>query len=131
VWKRTGSHGGAKRWGPIHDTIFFYSKSKDFLWNKTFEAYDDEYLRKFYRFTDERGQHRFVTLTGAGVRKGDSGQPWKGVNPTDSGRHWAVPLGALRRAYPETDIETLTTQEKLDLLDNAGLVYWPPRGSVP
>ena len=23
VWKRTGSHGGSKRWGPIHDTILF------------------------------------------------------------------------------------------------------------
>jgi len=28
VWKRTNAHGNAKRWGPIHDIIFFYSKSE-------------------------------------------------------------------------------------------------------
>src|SRR5262249_7230517 len=91
IWKRTGSHGGAKRWGPIHDTIFFYSKSDDYLWNKTFEQYDEKYVDKFYRFEDERGTYRLVTLTGAGTRKGHSGAPWRDVNPTKSGRHWAVP----------------------------------------
>ena len=25
IWKRTGAHGRAKRWGPIHDTILFYT----------------------------------------------------------------------------------------------------------
>ncbi|MFM6279491.1 MAG: DNA methyltransferase, partial [Dolichospermum sp.] len=29
IWKRTGSHGGAKRWGPVHDTILLYTKTKD------------------------------------------------------------------------------------------------------
>ena len=35
VWRRTGSHGGAKRWGPIHDTILFYSKSERYQWNRS------------------------------------------------------------------------------------------------
>ena len=26
VWKRTGSHGGANRWGPIHDSILYYAR---------------------------------------------------------------------------------------------------------
>src|SRR5690348_13599102 len=25
IWKRTFSHGGARRYGPVHDTILFYS----------------------------------------------------------------------------------------------------------
>jgi hypothetical protein len=25
IWKRTSSHNSARRWGPIHDTIFFYT----------------------------------------------------------------------------------------------------------
>jgi site-specific DNA-methyltransferase (adenine-specific) len=37
----------------------------------------------------------------------------------------------LAAAYPERDLRGLTTQERLDLLDEAGLVYWPPKGSVP
>ena len=29
-------------------------------------------------------------LTGSGVRHGDSGAEWRGINPTAKGRHWAV-----------------------------------------
>lgn len=38
AWKRTGSHGGSRRWGPIHDIIFFYSKSDAYTWNRTYQA---------------------------------------------------------------------------------------------
>ena len=132
AWKRTGSHGGAKGWGPIHDTLLFYSKSAKYTWNRTYQEYDAEYIEKYYRHKDERGEFRLVTLTGAGTRRGDSGDSWRGVNPTSSGRHWAVPRTALQNAYPNrTDLDGLTTQEKLDLLDDASLIYWPPRGKVP
>jgi DNA modification methylase len=131
IWKRTGSHGGSKRWGPVHDNILFYTASDNYTWNRVYQEYDKQYLDDFYRFNDDRGRYRLVTLTGAGVRTGDSGKPWRNVNPTDSGRHWALPLRALQAAYPSRDLSQLSTQEKLDLLDEAALIYWPPRGSVP
>ena len=28
VWKRTYAHNRAKRWGPIHDIILFYTKGR-------------------------------------------------------------------------------------------------------
>jgi DNA modification methylase len=132
IWKRTGSHGGANRWGPVHDNLLFYTKSDSYTWNAVFQEYDETYLDKFYRFKDARGRYRLVTLTGAGTRTGDSGKPWRNVDPTIVGRHWAVPLKSLRSAYPDRDdIDRLSTQQKLDLLDAVGLIYWPPRGSVP
>jgi len=131
TWKRSGSHGGAKRWGPIHDTILFYTRSQTFTWNKVVENYDESYLESFYRYSDERGRYRLVTLTGAGIRTGDSGKPWRGINPTAVGRHWAVPLGALREITGDKDIDGMTTQDKLDVLDAAGVIYWPEKGSVP
>ena len=131
IWKRTGSHGSAKRWGPIHDTILFYSKGNEHTWNEVHSDYDSEYVQKYYRFLDKKGKYRLVTLTGAGVRMGDSGRPWRGVDPTQSNRHWAVPASSLSAAYPDRDTSELTTQQKLDLLDEAELIYWPPRGSVP
>ena len=132
VWKRTGSHGGAKRWGPVHDVILFYTVSEHFTWNRQFQPYTDEYLDKYYKKADERGRYQPVSLTGAGTRQGDSGKAWRGVNPTHSGRHWAVPMKALEHAYPDrTNLGALTTQEKLDLLDEAGLIEWPDQGSVP
>jgi site-specific DNA-methyltransferase (adenine-specific) len=131
IWRRTGSHGGSRKWGSIHDTILFYSKSKNFCWNRVYQNYDESYLDKFYRFTDDRGRYRLVTLTGAGISKGDSGKIWRGVDPTTVGRHWAVPMKSLQSAYPSLDLTTYTTQEKLDLLDAAGLIYWPKKGQVP
>ena len=132
VWKRTGSHGGAKRWGPVHDVILFYSASNNIKWNRSFQRYSLEYINDYYRYEDKRGKFRLVTLTGAGTRTGDSGKEWRGVDPTESGRHWAVPLNSLQNAYPNrTDLDDLSTQDKLDLLDDAGLIHWPPRGRVP
>ena len=131
VWRRTGAHGGANRWGRIHDTILFYTASDDYTWNNEYQPYDQSYLDDFYIYEDDVGRFRLVTLTGPGTTNGDSGQPWRGINPTDQDRHWALPMEALRSAYPEADLDSLTTQQKLDLLDDAGLIYWPPEGSVP
>lgn len=131
IWKRTGAHSGSKRWGPVHDVILFYSKSDLCSWNPVFQGYESGYLKKFYRFEDEKGRFRLVTLTGAGVTQaGKSGQPWRGVNPTDAGRHWAVPNKVLVELFGEK-CQTWGTQEKLDALDKAGLIYWPKRGKVP
>jgi site-specific DNA-methyltransferase (adenine-specific) len=131
IWKRTSSHNSAKRWGPVHDTIFHYVKNDLSVWNEVFESYDEKYLDRFYRFEDEKGRFRIGDLTGAGIRKGDSGKAWRNYDPTTSGRHWAIPTGAIRRAGINGDFETLSPQDKLDRLDEIGLIYWPPKGSVP
>ena len=131
TWKRTSSHNSAVKWGPISDNILFFSKSGDFMWNKVYQKYDQEYIDGFYRYEDEGGRYRVSDLTGSGTRQGDSGQPWRGINPTTAGRHWAVPRSTLVAAYPEEDLSALSVQERLDLLDKAGFVHWPQRGTVP
>lgn len=131
IWRRTSSHNSAKRWGPVHDTILYFGKSSRVTWNPTFEAYDEKYLDRFYRFEDEGGRFRIGDLTGAGTRNGDSGKPWRGYDPTEAGRHWAIPTGVARRAGTPPDFEQLSPQEKLDFLDVQRLIYWPPKGKVP
>ncbi|HAT13311.1 MAG TPA: site-specific DNA-methyltransferase [Microcoleaceae bacterium UBA11344] len=130
VWKRTGSHGGAKRWGPVHDLILLYTKSKIYTWNQVYQDYDEDYVKDFYRFEDDKGCYRLVTLTAPGVRKGDSGKPWRGVNPTDVGRHWALPVKAIE-SLTNSIYKSLSTQEKLDILNANNLIYWPVKGQVP
>ncbi len=131
IWKRTSSHNSSKRWGPVHDTLFLYTKSDNFAWNSVFEAYDQKYLDRFYRFEDEKGKFRIGDLTGAGTRNGDSGSEWKGYNPTVAGRHWAIPTGTVARAGINGTFSALTPLQKLDRLDELGLIYWPPKGKVP
>ena len=130
VWKRTSAHNSASRYGPNHDIILFCSRSQTYTWNQVFQKYDESYIQNFYRHVDEKGRYRLSDLTGAGVRYGDSGEPWRGVNPTEVGRHWAVPRAALLESSDEP-VDNLTTQQKLDLLDQMGIVYWPPNGRVP
>jgi len=131
TWKRTSGHNSAKRWGPIHDVIFFYSKSQDYEWNKLFMPYDKGYVKSFYKFSDENGVYRQSDLTGAGIRRGDSGKPWKGGNPTEVGRHWAIPLDILKEILAGKRVKNLSTQDKLDLLEEAGLISWPKNGKIP
>ena len=132
IWRRTSAHNSAQRWGPIHDTLLFYSKSGYFTWNPTHQKHDPHYIANFYRPSDEHGDYRRSDLTGSGIRLGDSGQPWRGINPTDVGRHWAVPERGLPSHFRRPDNwGQMTTQQRLDALDEGGLIYWPERGSVP
>ena len=126
-WKRTHSHGGAKRYGPVHDTLLFYTKSSDFCWNAQHTAYSDDYLEKFFKYQDADGKsYRSTILTGTGTRNGSSGKPWRGYDPTTSGRHWAIP-GYMRNQVGKTD----DVQTALERLDELGRVIWPKSGSVP
>jgi adenine specific DNA methylase Mod len=81
IWKRTGAHGSAKRFGPVHDTILLVTKADDYKWNPIYTAYDPSYLARF-RHLDASGRHFMdVSLMGPGTRTGDSGLPWRGVDP--------------------------------------------------
>jgi DNA modification methylase len=133
IWKRTGAHGRAKKWGPIHDTILFYTASNSYTWNRVFEEYDKDYLEKRYDKKDSRGLYQPISLNGPGIRTGSSGQPWRGVDPTESGRHWELPPDralptwfSLPEGYSKMDC-----QERLEILDAAGLIHWPKLGKVP
>ena len=44
VWKRTSAHNDPKKYGNIHDTIFFYTASKKYTWNPQYTPYTQEYI---------------------------------------------------------------------------------------
>ncbi len=130
IWKRTTAHNSAKRYGPVHDVILLYSKSANYVWNASFQDYDPKYLATKYRHTDAGGNlYRLSDLTGPGRREGASGQPWRGYNPTDSGRHWQPPSYCYDK-YRELAGEELSQYpliERLDKLDEIGLIQWPDK----
>lgn len=132
IWKRTFSHGGARRYGPVHDVILFFSRSRspEFTWNNLRVPHDPEYIDKHFRLVEPITGRRFqaITLTGSGVRGGASGQPWRDVNPSDVGRHWALP----REILAEIGVTDGSTQDRLDALDKAGRIHWPDKeGGTP
>jgi site-specific DNA-methyltransferase (adenine-specific) len=41
TWKRTSAHNDPRRWGGVHDTLLFYSKSDKYIWNHIYQPYDE------------------------------------------------------------------------------------------
>lgn len=129
VWKRTSSAArGSRKVAAIHDVILFYAASPAMETRPVHTPHDPEYVRRFYRHTDEHGPYTSGDLTAAGVRHSDSGEEWRGIDPSEKGRHWAGTEGFPPHIPRPTDWDTLTTRQKLDRLDDLGLVIWPKRG---
>ena len=86
IWKRSNPHGNqVKRFGSIHDTIFLYSRNKDYIWNPQFDAHDENYIEQFYRFTEENTgrKYRLGPLNNfAGVDRPNLTYEWNGFYRT-------------------------------------------------
>lgn len=126
VWRRTGSHNSAKRYGPIHDSLLFYSKSDDYYFKPVFRPYLQGHVDSYFKQADSKGRYWMNALTGAGVRHGESGAVWKGFDPTVRKRHWAIPGKLLEDLGLDPDAGTLA---KLNALNDAGFVELPSKNS--
>lgn len=110
IWKRTSAHSSANRYGAVHDVILFYSKGDKHCWNPQFAPFSEKYLKQFYTHVDGEGRRwRRSDLTGAGVSNGVTGKPWRGIDVTAKGRHWAM------------------EPRELDRLDTIGKIHWPKK----
>ena len=113
VWRRAFAHSDSGRCGIIHDNILLYGKTQNRKWNRVLQAPSKDYVEQFFDQYDKQRKERYarITLTGAGVTKdGESGKPWRGVNPSAIGRHWAA------------------SHAELDRLDQEGRIHWPKKG---
>jgi len=129
TWRRINPTGrGSKRFANNADNILYYVGGKTFAWNPAYKAHSPSQLRK-YSYVDPDTERRYCVdnLKGAGITQGSSGQPWRGIDPSETGSHWAVPQSAL----PE-HVKDLSAQDKLDYLDSIGRIYWPSKdGGIP
>jgi DNA modification methylase len=116
IWQRLSAHNDSKRYGVIHDNIFVYTKGDAFTWNPQFSAVSDEYLSQFFDQIDESSGRRYARgdLTARGLRNGETGKPWRGIDPAKNGNHWKV------------------RPSELDRLEAAGKIHWPAKdGGMP
>jgi len=92
IWKRSTSKNdakqGAKIFGRIHDTVYHYSKNKNFIFNTVYEPYSDKYINSTYSKVDETGKKFKSTDMSAAKGGGDTSFLWKGCSPP-KGRYWA------------------------------------------
>ncbi len=141
IWRRATSHNDGKKYGNITDTIFFYTKTPDFIWNgkSTATPKSPEQLREFYPIKDKIGYYRSSDLTGPlhGSSKGSpSTSPWKHYDVHSMGRCWSVPKTGDYAQYIDEKILPGYSQiegihNRLDALDKAGLIHHPNKGKWP
>ena len=138
VWKRATSHNDPKRFGRVLDHLLFYSNGGPSCWNSdaVSSPKTEEELLKAYPSHDEKGRYRSADLTGAGIRNGQSGEPWRNYSPTEGARHWAVARTGKYAEHIEQNfisgyraIEDI--HERLEALDEAGLIHHPKAGKWP
>jgi DNA modification methylase len=128
IWRRTSVHSGARRFGSVHDTIFFYSKGKKYTWNPTLEPMSALTAQQWYNNIEPKTQRRFnrADLTAPGSTGGASSAIWRGIDPSTKGRHWAIP------GFLSSIVAGKNTTDALDALDAAGRIHWPKRsGGMP
>ncbi len=127
TWKRTTARSGSNYFNNVTDSILFYSKSENVVWNQLYTDYDEEYIKTMFRGSDEKGQYRESPLTAPGKANGLSGKEWKGVDPgkIGKGRHWAIPGYVLNELSKEAKGDTIKSLEELDKI---GRIVWSKNG---
>jgi adenine-specific DNA-methyltransferase len=99
-------------YGNYKDTILFYSKGDDFLWNDSREPFTEEEINRLFLRKDENGKKytTFPLHASNEVKEGSTGKPWRGRLPP-KGAHWQY------------------VQEELDRMERKGLIVWSPTGN--
>jgi site-specific DNA-methyltransferase (adenine-specific) len=123
IWRRTGAHNARRSFGPVHDTILFYSKTDEYYFQIIRRPYMKGHIERRYK-KEAEGSYKFTSggnvLTGAGATSGESGAQWRGFDPSAKKRHWAIP-GFLTEQMP-VEFQKLGVLDKLEALYKAGLV---------
>lgn len=110
IWASTNAHNDADRFGNIHQTLLLYAGGKDPYFDPPRVPYSLDYVQKYFTRKDERGLFRPGDLTAPGIRYGETGRPWRGIDPTAKGRHWAYP------------------PKELDKMDADGYIFFTANG---
>ncbi len=127
VWRNTNFHKSINKYGCVHQTLLFYSKDKDMYFKCGKGPYTKEFVEKNFNEVDERGRYSPYNLKAAGLRSGNSGKSWRGVDPSSTGNHWAIREYSVKKYHELTgdDLDKYANpQEKLDKLEEAGLIHW-------
>ncbi len=96
VWKRTTAHNDPARWGKIHDTILFYSKTSAYTWNNVYTEYEEDYKSRYNRIDPDGRKWTDDNLTAKGLAGGGYTYEYKG-----SVSLWRLPLDTMKRLDEE------------------------------
>ena len=111
IWKRTSAHNDPRRFGSIHDVLFYYVKGKP-KWNPQHSRDEESYFKAHDFMTDGDGRRyrlRDVTARDHGSVAAGLRYEWHGLTPPP-GRTWTM------------------LKDKMDGLYDAGVIILNKKG---
>ncbi len=112
IWQRLSAHNDSTRYGIVHDTVYYYAKGEKPTWHPQSTPLSERYIAQFFDTVEEATGRRYSRsdLTARGLRTGESGQPFRGIDPATKGNHWKVKVSTLEE------------------WDQQGRIHWPKNG---
>ncbi len=95
-WRRAAAHNDAKQgrrqYGNVRDTIYFYTKSSEWVWNWVFTPYTQTYLENEYRHRSSEGRYFKETDLTANKEGGEVSFGWRVKRKQDSSSRWEADI---------------------------------------
>ena len=113
VWKRTSAHGdAATSFGDVTDTIFYYAKGDNPIWNRQFVPLSDDHVAAKYATADIDGRRYTTRDLRSPSPRPNLTYDYKGYKPHPNG--WSI------------------SRELMEQYDRAGLLHFPknPEGRL-
>lgn len=100
----------SRQYANLNDYLLFYSRGSEYKWNQPGELPDEDWIEREYPKRDKRGRFKLVPVHAPGIRRGETGKPWRGRLPPP-GKHWQY------------------IPSKLDEMDSNGEIHWSQNGN--
>ena len=108
IWRRTrAQHSDANNFGKVHDVIFWYSKSDNYIYNKQYVPYKEEYIKRFNK-VDESGR-KYMLIPAHAAGQGEPRNFFDKLVHPPKGRHWA---------WTQDKINLLISEDMIELTSN-------------
>ncbi len=111
IWQRTGAHNDAGKYGVVHDTIYWYTKSSQYYFDMEMIPLTEEHINSRFKTVEPETGRRFypgpITAPGDGPARIFRG---KTLLPP-AGRHWSY------------------SQENIDELEKQNRIYYSSTGT--
>lgn len=112
IWQRFTFHSDADKFGAVHETILYYSKSAEsYCFNKQFQPFDKKYIKERFNQVDEKGRS-YGTSDCTAPAHGKTG---KALYFGD--RLLTPPTGAMWR-FNQENINKLMAENKIEFTAN-------------
>jgi DNA modification methylase len=121
IWQRTASHNDPGRYGTIHDTVFFYSKGSEYVWNDPKVPQTKDYIDQFFVFAE--GPNREIVR----LKKGEEALPgWRRFRLGNfASPHPRPNLTYEYKGYKPPANGWKVSLDRMIELDNQGRLYFP------